>query len=104
MNINSLAFDKYYSHPYAYVSCQIIKRQCLKISVIVSSGARNAISRYLKSLVAYDMKRLVFKLDLMIDGAKALMDSGILKKQVRISSRGKHLGGKTIDGGEVLQC
>ncbi|MCZ7362424.1 MAG: phosphoadenosine phosphosulfate reductase, partial [Candidatus Methanoperedens sp.] len=52
----------------------------------------------------FDMKGLVFKLDLMIDGAKALMDSGILKKQVRISSRGKHLGGKTIDGGEVLQC
>jgi phosphoadenosine phosphosulfate reductase len=55
-------------------------------------------------ILRFDMKELIFKLDLMVEGASALIESGINKKLVRISSKGRHLSGKTIDGGEVLEC
>ncbi|HEY9204566.1 MAG TPA: phosphoadenosine phosphosulfate reductase family protein [Candidatus Methanoperedens sp.] len=55
-------------------------------------------------ILRFDMKELSFKLDLMIEGAKALQDSGLKKKLVKISSSGRHLSGKTIDGGEILEC
>ncbi len=55
-------------------------------------------------VLRFDMKELDFKLDLMIEGAKALIDSGIHKKSIKISSKGGHLGGKTIDGSQVLEC
>ena len=54
-------------------------------------------------VLRFDMKELAFKLDLMIEGACALIDSGIEKKLVKISSKGRHLSGKTIDGSEVLE-
>jgi phosphoadenosine phosphosulfate reductase len=55
-------------------------------------------------ILRFDMKELAFKLDLMIEGACALVNSGIHKKLVKISSKGRHLSGKTIDGSEVLEC
>ncbi len=55
-------------------------------------------------ILRFDMKELIFKLDLMIEGAKALMDSGHNKKLVKISHIGGHLSGKTIDGNDVLDC
>ncbi len=55
-------------------------------------------------ILRFDMKELNFKLDLMIEGACALVNSGIHKKLVKISSKGRHLSGKTIDGSEVLEC
>lgn len=55
-------------------------------------------------ILRFDMKELSFKLDLMIEGACALINSGIHKKLVKISSKGRHLSGKTIDGSEVLEC
>ncbi|HLB69812.1 MAG TPA: phosphoadenosine phosphosulfate reductase family protein [Candidatus Methanoperedens sp.] len=55
-------------------------------------------------ILRFDMKELDFKLELMIEGAIALIDSGISRKLVRIFSHGRHLSGKTIDGGEVLEC
>ncbi len=54
-------------------------------------------------VLRFDMKELDFKLDLMIEGGKALIDSGINKKLVKISPKGRHLSGKTIDGGEILE-
>jgi len=50
------------------------------------------------------MLELAFKLDLMIEGAHALIDSGIRNKFIEISSRGGHLSGKNIDGTEILKC
>lgn len=55
-------------------------------------------------ILRFDMKELAFKLDLMIEGACALISSGIHNKLVNISSQGRHLSGKTIDGSEVLEC
>jgi len=55
-------------------------------------------------ILRFDMKELGFKLELMVDGALALIDSGIQKKLVKISSHGRHLSGKTIDGSEILEC
>ncbi|MCZ7357094.1 MAG: phosphoadenosine phosphosulfate reductase family protein [Candidatus Methanoperedens sp.] len=55
-------------------------------------------------VLRFDMKELNFKLDLMIEGAKALIESGIRKKLVLISSKGRHLSGKAIDGSEILEC
>lgn len=55
-------------------------------------------------ILRFDMKELDFRLDLMIEGAGALIDSGIGKKLVKISSQGRHLSGKAIDGSEVLEC
>ncbi len=55
-------------------------------------------------VLRFDMHELVFKLDLMIEGARALIDSGIRNKLVKISSRGGHLSGKTIEGSEILEC
>ncbi len=55
-------------------------------------------------VLRFDMKELAFKLELMIEGALALIDSGIQKKLVKISSPARHLSGKTIDGGEVIEC
>jgi phosphoadenosine phosphosulfate reductase len=55
-------------------------------------------------ILRFDMKELGFKLELMVDGALALIDSGIQEKLVKISSHGRHLSGKTIDGSEVLEC
>ena len=54
-------------------------------------------------ILRFDMKELSFKLDLMIEGAQALIDSGLRNKLVKISSGGRHLGGKNIDGSEVLE-
>ncbi len=55
-------------------------------------------------ILRFDMKELSFKLDLMIEGAKALQDFGIKKKLVKISSNGRHLSGKIIDGNDILEC
>ncbi len=55
-------------------------------------------------ILRFDMKELTFKLDLMTEGACALINSGINKKLVKISSKGRHLSGKTIEGSEVLDC
>lgn len=58
-------------------------------------------------ILRFDMKELAFKLDLMIEGACTLIASGINKKNkklVRISSGGRHLSGKNIDGTEVIEC
>ncbi len=55
-------------------------------------------------ILRFDMSELAFKLDLMVEGACALIDSGINKKIIRISSGGRHLSGKNIDGNEVLEC
>ncbi len=54
-------------------------------------------------VLRFDMKELAFKLDLMVEGASALIDYGIQKKLVKISSQGRHLSGKTIDGSDVLE-
>ncbi|PWB54857.1 MAG: phosphoadenosine phosphosulfate reductase [Candidatus Methanoperedenaceae archaeon] len=55
-------------------------------------------------ILRFDMSELAFKLDLMVEGACALIDSGINKKIIRISSGGRHLSGKNIDGNEVIEC
>jgi phosphoadenosine phosphosulfate reductase len=55
-------------------------------------------------VLRFDMKELCFKLELMVDGALALIDLGIRKKLVKLSSHGRHLSGKTIDGSEILEC
>ncbi len=55
-------------------------------------------------VLRFDMKELDFKLDLMVEGASALINSGILSKLVKISSGGRHLSGKNIDGSEVIEC
>ncbi len=55
-------------------------------------------------VLRFDMLEMAFKLDLMIEGAMALIDSGIRKRFVEISSRGGHLSGKNIDGSEILEC
>jgi phosphoadenosine phosphosulfate reductase len=54
-------------------------------------------------VLRFDMKQLRFMLDLRVEGAKALIDSGIGSKFVRISSKGGHLSGKTIKGEEILE-
>lgn len=68
-----------------------------KTDEIIVDGLRFGVLRF-------DMKELTFKLDLMIEGALALIDSGIHKKLVKISSQGRHLSGKTIDGSEIIGC
>ncbi|MCX9014761.1 MAG: phosphoadenosine phosphosulfate reductase family protein [Candidatus Methanoperedens sp.] len=55
-------------------------------------------------VLRFDLGELEFKLDIMIDGALALINSGINSKTVRISSKGRHLSGKNIDGSEILEC
>ncbi|MCG2727523.1 MAG: phosphoadenosine phosphosulfate reductase family protein [Candidatus Methanoperedenaceae archaeon] len=55
-------------------------------------------------ILRFDMKELTFKLDLMVEGACALIQWGIRNKLVKISSQGRHLSGKTIEGNEVLEC
>ncbi|MDO9097894.1 MAG: hypothetical protein Q7U60_07220, partial [Candidatus Methanoperedens sp.] len=55
-------------------------------------------------VLRFDMKELAFKLDLMVEGASALINSGMQNKLVKISSGGRHLSGKNIDGSEVLEC
>ncbi|MFZ3058687.1 MAG: phosphoadenosine phosphosulfate reductase family protein [Candidatus Methanoperedens sp.] len=55
-------------------------------------------------VLRFDMKELAFKLDLLVEGASALINSGISSKIVKISSGGRHLSGKNIDGTEVLEC
>ncbi|MCZ7385388.1 MAG: phosphoadenosine phosphosulfate reductase family protein [Candidatus Methanoperedens sp.] len=55
-------------------------------------------------VLRFDMKELTFKLDLMIEGASALINSGILSKLVKVSSGGRHLSGKNIEGSEVIEC
>lgn len=55
-------------------------------------------------ILRFDMSELAFKLDLMVEGACALIDSSIDKKRIRISSCGRHLSGKNIDGMEVIEC
>ncbi|MDP2846254.1 MAG: phosphoadenosine phosphosulfate reductase family protein, partial [Candidatus Methanoperedens sp.] len=55
-------------------------------------------------VLRFDMKELAFKLDLMVEGASALINSGMQNKLVNISSGGRHLSGKNIDGSEVLEC
>jgi phosphoadenosine phosphosulfate reductase len=55
-------------------------------------------------VLRFDMLELAFRLDLMIDGAQALIQSGIQKNLVKIISKGGHLSGKTIDGSQVLEC
>jgi phosphoadenosine phosphosulfate reductase len=68
-----------------------------KTDEIIVDGLRFGILRF-------DMLELAFRLDLMLEGAQALIGSGIQKKLVKISSKGGHLSGKTIDGSEVLEC
>ncbi len=55
-------------------------------------------------ILRFDMLELDFKLDLMLEGACALIGSGNRSKLVNISSTGRHLSGKTIDGSEVTGC
>lgn len=55
-------------------------------------------------ILRFDMLELDFRLDLMLEGACALIGSGISSKLVNISSTGRHLSGKTIDGTEVTGC
>jgi phosphoadenosine phosphosulfate reductase len=55
-------------------------------------------------VLRFDMKELAFKLDLMVEGSSALINSGISSKLVKISSGGRHLSGKNIDGSEVIEC
>lgn len=55
-------------------------------------------------ILRFDMKELAFKLDLMVEGACALIASGISKKLVKISSGGRHLSGKNLDGKQVIEC
>ena len=55
-------------------------------------------------ILRFDMSDLAFRLDLMVEGACALIDSGNNKKIVKISSGGRHLSGKTIGGSEVIGC
>ncbi|MGB8216565.1 MAG: phosphoadenosine phosphosulfate reductase family protein [Candidatus Methanoperedens sp.] len=55
-------------------------------------------------VLRFDMKELTFKLDLLVEGASALINSGISSKLVTVSSGGRHLSGKNIDGSEVLEC
>ncbi|CAG1003889.1 Phosphoadenosine phosphosulfate reductase [Methanosarcinales archaeon] len=55
-------------------------------------------------ILRFDMKELAFKLDLMVEGACAFIASGISKKLVKISSGGRHLSGKNLDGTEIIEC
>ncbi|MCX9084470.1 MAG: phosphoadenosine phosphosulfate reductase family protein [Candidatus Methanoperedens sp.] len=55
-------------------------------------------------ILRFDMSVLSFKLDLMIEGACALIDSGVGMKLVKIASGGQHLGGKNIEGTKVIEC
>ncbi len=55
-------------------------------------------------VLRFDMKELAFKLDLMVEGASALINSGMRNKLVKISSGGRHLSGKNIEGSDVLEC
>ena len=55
-------------------------------------------------ILRFDMKELAFKFDLMVEGACALIASGISKKLVKISSGGRHLSGKNLDGTQVIEC
>ncbi len=68
-----------------------------KTDEIIVDGLRFGILRF-------DMKELAFKLDLMVEGASALIQSGIRRKLVKISSQGRHLSGRTVDGDEVIEC
>jgi len=68
-----------------------------KTDEIIVDGLRFGVLRF-------DMLELTFRLDLMLEGAQGLIESGIMKKLVKISSKGGHLSGKTIDGSEVLEC
>ena len=68
-----------------------------KTDEIIVDGVRFGVLRF-------DMKELAFKLDLMVEGASALINSGISTKLVNISSGGRHLSGKNIDGREVIEC
>lgn len=68
-----------------------------KTDEIIVDGLRFGIMRF-------DMLELVFRFDLMIEGAMALIDSGIRKKFIEISSKGGHLSGKNIDGSEIFEC
>lgn len=54
-------------------------------------------------ILRFDMSELVFKLDMMVEGSGALINSGINAKLIKISSSGRHLSGKTIDGSEVVE-
>jgi phosphoadenosine phosphosulfate reductase len=55
-------------------------------------------------ILRFDMSLLFFKLDLMVEGASALIDSGIKTKLIKISSGGRHLSGKNIDGADIIEC
>lgn len=55
-------------------------------------------------VLRFDLRNLEFRLDLMIEGACSLIDSGVNQKMVRISSMGRHLSGKNIDGSMVMDC
>jgi phosphoadenosine phosphosulfate reductase len=68
-----------------------------KTDEIIVDGLRFGVLRF-------DMLELAFRLDLMLEGAQALIESGIMRKLVKISSKGGHLSGKTIDGSEVIDC
>lgn len=68
-----------------------------KTDEIIVDGIRFGVLRF-------DMKGLAFKLDIMVEGASALINSGTSSKLVKISSGGKHLSGKNIDGSEVIEC
>lgn len=68
-----------------------------KTDEIIVDGLRFGVLRF-------DMQELAYRIDLMIEGAHALIDSGIRNKFVELSSRGGHLSGKNIDGSEILRC
>jgi phosphoadenosine phosphosulfate reductase len=55
-------------------------------------------------ILRFDMSLLSFRFDLMIEGGCALIDSYINRKLVTISSGGRHLSGKNIDGTDIIEC
>jgi phosphoadenosine phosphosulfate reductase len=55
-------------------------------------------------ILRFDMSRLSFKLDLMIEGACALIGSSIDRKFIKIASGGRHLSGKNMEGTDIIEC
>ncbi|MBU4075226.1 MAG: phosphoadenosine phosphosulfate reductase family protein [Euryarchaeota archaeon] len=96
--INELILDSFGSNP---LSGKLILLNKIpgedKTDEIIVDGLHFGVLRF-------DMLELVFRLDLMIEGAHALIGSGIRNKLVKICSRGGHLSGKTIEGAEILEC
>jgi phosphoadenosine phosphosulfate reductase len=89
-----------------YFGCAILSGKLILLNKIPGEDKTDEIivDGLLFGVLRFDMKRLDFKLDLMIEGAGALISSGITSKFMKTFSRRGHLGGKTIDGKEVIEC